>query len=80
MKIQKKKIFFWGGGGRGGVGLGGQGGCERRSKVFVKIQKLKKKIEGGWVGVGWRSGGPIRGWGGGAGVGEVGVARFGVGG
>ena len=43
----KKKIFFffWGGGGRG-VGSGGGGvsgwvqvGCERRSKVFVKIQK-----------------------------------------
>ena len=30
------------GGGGGGVGLGGQGGCERRSKVFVKIQKKKK--------------------------------------
>ena len=28
----------------GGVGLGGQGGCERRIEVFVKIQK---KIEGG---------------------------------
>ena len=28
-----------GGGGGRGVGLGGQGGCERRSKVFVKIQK-----------------------------------------
>ena len=40
MIIQKKKIFFWRGGVRsGGVGLGGQGGCERRSKVFVKIQK-----------------------------------------
>ena len=23
----------------GGVGLGGQGGCERRIEVFVKIQK-----------------------------------------
>ena len=43
----------------GGVGLGGQGGCERRSKVFVKIQK---KIRGGGRG---RGGGPIRGWGGG---------------
>ena len=40
----------------GGVGLGGgQGGCERRIEVFVKIQK--KKIWGGegsgggvWVG------------------------------
>ena len=74
-------FFFWGGGGDRGVGLGGQGGCEWRSKVFVKIPK-KKKIEGGWVGVG--GGG---GWGGGGGrvqsgvgVGEVGVARFGVGG
>ena len=34
----KKK---WGGSGGsvGGVGLGGQGGCERRIEVFVKIQK-----------------------------------------
>ena len=50
MKIQKKNIYFFfflrggGGGGRvgsgGGVGLWGQGGCERRSKVFVKIQKI----------------------------------------
>ena len=30
-----------------GVGLGGQGRCERRSEVFVKI---KKKIEGGGSG------------------------------
>ena len=39
-----------GGGGvwSGGVGLGSQGGCERRSKVFVKIKK-KKKFEGGGV-------------------------------
>ena len=28
----------------GGVGLGGQDGCERRIKVFVKI---KKKLWGG---------------------------------
>ena len=43
MKIQKKKKFFFlGGGGEGGsFGLGGQGGCERRSKVFVRIQKKK---------------------------------------
>ena len=34
----------------GGVGLGGQGGCERRIEVFVKIQK--KKIGGGGGGVG----------------------------
>ena len=52
MKIQKKKknFFFggWGvrsgGGGGGGLGQGGvwlrgQGGCEQRSKVFVKIKK-----------------------------------------
>ena len=72
-----KKIFFFRGGGRvgsgrGGVGLGGQGGCERRSKVFVKIQK---KIEWGWVGVG--GGWFVRS---GVGVGEVVVVRFGVGG
>ena len=29
----------------------GQGGCERRSKVFVKIQK-NIFFRGGWVGVG----------------------------
>ena len=38
-----KIIKTLGGGGRvgsdGGVGLGGQGGCERRSQVFVKIKK-----------------------------------------
>ena len=47
MKIQKKKIFFF---------LGG--GCERRrSKAFVKIQK-KINFLGGWgVGVGLRGGG-----------------------
>ena len=47
MKIQKKNIFFggggrgerWGGGWGEGSGLGGQGGCERRTEVFVKIQK-----------------------------------------
>ena len=51
MKI-KKKNFLGGGGsggeGGGGVGLGVQGGCERRSKVFVRIQK--KKFEGGGSG------------------------------
>ena len=58
MKIKKKNFFFfffWGGGvglvrgGGASVGLGGQGGCEQRSKVFVKFQK---KIEGGWGGGG----------------------------
>ena len=60
-------------GGIGGVGFGVQGGCERRSKVFVRIQK--KKIEGGGVRVGGSGGGPIRGLGGGGWV-----ARFRVGG
>ena len=50
----------------GGVGLGGgQGGCERRIEVFVKIQK--KKFGGGGGPVGER-----RGLGGG-GVGGAGV-------
>ena len=35
----------------GGVGLGGgQGGCERRIEVFVKIQKKKFFFLGGGVG------------------------------
>ena len=62
MKIQKKILFFFlGGGGRVGVG---QGGCERRIEGFVKIQK--KKLGGGGSGRGggvWLAGG-----GGGGGV------------
>ena len=38
----------------GGVGLGGQGGLERRSEACVKIQK---KIGGGGLGVGLGGGG-----------------------
>ena len=38
----------------GGVGLGGQSGCERRIEFFVKIQK---KNFGGWGGVGGAGGG-----------------------
>ena len=38
--------------GGGGVGLGGQGGCERRIEVFVKIQKKKFFLGGGGVGGG----------------------------
>ena len=34
--------------------MGGQGGCERRSKVFVKMQK--KKFFGGGGGAGWLGG------------------------
>ena len=51
MKIQKKNFL---GGVRGGGVRGGQGGCERRIEVFVKIQK--KKIGGG-SGSGWWGGG-----------------------
>ena len=45
----------------GGVELwgGGQGGCERRIEVFVKIQKnkIKKNLGGGEVGLGGGGGG-----------------------
>ena len=60
MKIQKKKI----GVGEGGEGssLGGQGGCERRIEVFVKIQKKKFGRGGG-------GGGPVGGGGVGSGGG-----------
>ena len=52
VKIQKK-IFFWGGGSVGGVGLGGgEGGGRVRVDVneielFVKIQKKKFILGGG---------------------------------
>ena len=50
-----------GGGVRGGLGLGGQGGCERRIEVFVKIQK--KKFGGGlWGGSGGGVGIGGSGW------------------
>ena len=41
-------LFLGGWGGGVGVGLGGQGGCERRIEVFVKIQK-KNRGRGGRV-------------------------------
>ena len=56
MKIQKKN-FFWGGGVGGGVGLGGQSGCERRIEVFVKIQKKNFFLGGGGGGGGGLVGG-----------------------
>ena len=46
-----------GGGSGEGVGPGGQGGCERRIEVFVKIQKKKLGgVGGGWGRVGGGSG------------------------
>ena len=55
-KLQSQNIFKESTGG-GGVGLGGgQDGCERRIKVFVKIQK-KKIGGGGGVGLGGGGGG-----------------------
>ena len=45
----------------GGVGFGGgQGGCERRIEVFVKIKKKKNLGGGGWGGVGGGVGGGVR--------------------
>ena len=41
----------------GGVGLGGQSGCERRIEVFVKIQKKKFFFWGGGGGSVGRGGG-----------------------
>ena len=57
----------------GGVGLGGggQGGCERRIEVFVKIQK--KNFGGGVRGGGGGGGG---GLGGGGGRGRVGGSEW----
>ena len=56
----------------GRVGEGGQGGCERRIKVFVKIKK--NIFGGGGSGRGWGrgGGGQVGGGGGVAGV-RVGV-------
>ena len=44
------------GGVGGGVGLGGQSGCEQRIEVFVKIQKKKNFGGGGLGSVGGRWG------------------------
>ena len=46
-----------GGGVRGGVGLGGQSGCEQRIEVFVKIQKKNFFWGGGRWGGGGVEGG-----------------------
>ena len=46
-----------GGGGPGGWVGGGQGGCDRRIEVFVKIQKKNFFFWGGGVGGRGRGGG-----------------------
>ena len=63
----------------GGVGLGGggQGGCERRIEVFVKIQKKKNFFFLGGGPVGGGGGGGSGGGGGGGWVAEG--VRWGVG-
>ena len=45
-------FFFWG----GGRWVGGQGGCDRRSEVFVKIPKKKLLFFFFWGGGGGRVG------------------------
>ena len=65
--LQSQNIFKEStGGGGGGVGLGGQDGCERRIKVFVKNQKIYNFFFYFffWGGVGGRVGGGGSGWGG----------------
>ena len=63
---ENSKKKFWGGGGGGrwggrwGIGVGGQSGCERRIEVFVKIQKKKNFFGGGGRGGGGVGG---SGWG-----------------
>ena len=54
------------GGGGGGRRVGGQGGCDRRSEVFMKIQKKNVLSGGGGVGPG-REGGSDQGLGRGSG-------------
>ena len=52
-------------GGGGGVRLGGQGGCEQTSEVFVKIQKKFAGGGGGGSGEGGSGGSDqVLGWGG----------------
>ena len=55
LKFLRKFTKKSGGGGRG-VRVGGQGGCERRIEVFVKIQKKlgegSGRVGGGGVGLG----------------------------
>ena len=63
------------GGGVGGVGWGGgQGGCDRRIEVFVKIQK--KNFFGGGVGGGGEGGSVGGGVGGGVRVDVIKELKF----
>ena len=48
--------------GGGGSGWGGQGGCERRIEVFVKIQRKQIWAGGRGEGSGWGGGGGGSGW------------------
>ena len=67
LKIYLKRAL---GGGGGGGGMGGQDGCERRIKFFVKIQKTN------FFFFGLGGGGGVRG--GGGGVVELGGIRVDV--
>ena len=60
-KLQAQNIFKESTGGGGGSGWRGQDGCERRIKVFVKIQKKKYFFFLGGGGSGRGGGGS--GWG-----------------
>ena len=51
MKIQKKIIFFWGGGCRTGCGV--RMDVNKELKFLKKIQKEKLGGGGGGVGLGW---------------------------
>ena len=90
LKIYLKRAL----GGGGGVGLGGQDGCERRIKVLVKFQKIYIYIfiffggggGGGGGGVGLRGQGgcerrsKVVGWGSGGGGGRGPIRGWGGGG
>ena len=69
--VNREVKLLWGSGrGWGFQTLGGQGGCERRIEVFVKIQKKKKFF---WRGGQVRGGGELGGVGSGVGLGGGGV-------
>ena len=84
LKIYLKRAL-----GGGGVGLGGQDGCERRIKVLVKFQKIYIYLffffflGGGGVGLRGQGGcerrSKVVGWGSGGGGGGGGGVRSGAG-